>query len=124
TGTGNVGIGTTTPLALLEVSGTGTNSAIFIPRDTTANRPGGNARNGMIRYNTNSSKFEAYESGSWKDIATGTVGTGDFKADGTVAMTGNININNNKLVNLALGSADSPGLSFNSDSNTGIYSPA
>jgi hypothetical protein len=64
---GNVGIGTTNPQAILDVAATGTNSAIVIPRDTAANRPT-SAVNGMIRYNTDSNKFEAYENSVWSNM--------------------------------------------------------
>ncbi len=65
---GNVGIGTTAPLAELDVDGTG---ALVVPRGTTLEQPGTGA-NGMIRYNTDNNKFEAYENSAWTDmIASG-----------------------------------------------------
>ena len=65
---GRVGIGTALPLGLLDVYGTGSSSAIVIPRDSTANRPSG--VNGMIRYNTTNSQIETYSSGAWAGLAT------------------------------------------------------
>ena len=66
---GNVGIGTTTPEAALDVSGT---DAILFPRGTDANRP--SAVEGMMRYNTDEDKFEAYQDDSWQDIITSGAG--------------------------------------------------
>lgn len=65
---GNVGIGTATPgSAALDIVGTTTaNSAVILPRGTTANRPAGT--NGMIRYNSNTNVFEGFENGSWKTM--------------------------------------------------------
>lgn len=67
---GKLGIGTSLPgSAALEIVGTGANnSAILIPRNTTALRPAG--ANGMLRYNTNLAKFEFFESGAWKTYQT------------------------------------------------------
>lgn len=42
--------------------------AIKVPTGTTAQRP--TAVNGMIRYNSNSSRLEAYANGSWLWIST------------------------------------------------------
>ena len=55
---------------------------------------------------------------------TGTAMVTPFKSDGSVAMTGNINAGNQKLINLALGSVGSPSISFTGDSNNGIFSSA
>lgn len=46
--------------------------AVTIPDGTTAQRP--TASNGMIRYNTTTSKFEAYEAAEWKDVITTATG--------------------------------------------------
>lgn len=47
----------------VKVFGTG---AVIVPVGTTAQRPTG--VQGMIRYNTTTSKFEGYDGGSWKDF--------------------------------------------------------
>ena len=52
---------------------------------TVAERPG-TPVNGMIRYNSDNNKMEAYENGGWADLIGG--GTGDFLRDGSLAMTG------------------------------------
>lgn len=96
---GNVGIGTTAPGGLLDVYGTGVNSAIIVPRDVTANRPTG--VNGMIRYNTNLNIFEGFENNSWKQLIS-TGGGGTF-GDGTVS---------------------APSITFTSDTDTGLYRPS
>jgi hypothetical protein len=66
---GNVGIGTITPGAALEVVGAGDSSSIIVPRDTTGNRPTALV-NGMIRYNTTTTLFEFYQNGAWVNYTT------------------------------------------------------
>ncbi len=65
TDAGDVGIGTTTPEAVLDVAGT---DAILFPRGVTGDRPTG--VNGMMRYNSATNKFEAFQGGIWNDIVT------------------------------------------------------
>ncbi len=60
--TGNVGIGTTSPAASLDVSAK--TDALITPKGSTAQRPS-SPTNGMVRYNTTTSKMEFYENGSW-----------------------------------------------------------
>ncbi|GJL86177.1 MAG: hypothetical protein DHS20C02_19520 [Micavibrio sp.] len=62
---GNVGIGTDTPKTNLDIAGTG---AVDIPAGTTAERPTGD--NGMLRYNSDTNKFEGFQGGIWTDIIT------------------------------------------------------
>ncbi|HEY8191493.1 MAG TPA: hypothetical protein VIG74_03635, partial [Alphaproteobacteria bacterium] len=64
---GWLGLGTATPAAELDVAGTG---ALITPRGDTAQRPASPV-NGMLRYNSDSGKFEAYQAGAWQDILTG-----------------------------------------------------
>ena len=61
---GNLGIGTSSPVCKLEIN---SNDAIKVPSGTTAERPS-NVENGMIRYNTDSNKFEGYANGNWIDL--------------------------------------------------------
>ena len=61
---GNVGIGTTNPVANLDVSGTG---SIKIPVGSTAERPSAPA-NGMMRMNTTTGKLEYYYNLGWNSI--------------------------------------------------------
>ena len=99
---GRVGIGTTLPDAILDVYGTGIfNSAIIVPRDSTANRPI-SPRNGMIRYNTDTAALEGYANDTWGSLG----GSASFP-----------------LLASPIGSAGAPAYSFTSDSGTGLYSP-
>lgn len=61
---GNLGIGTSSPVCKLEIN---SNDAIKVPTGTIAERPSV-AENGMIRYNTDSNKFEGYANGSWVEL--------------------------------------------------------
>lgn len=61
--TGNSGIRTRTPRASLDVVGT---DAIIVPTGTKAQRPTGIA--GMIRFNTESKKFEGFDGANWSDL--------------------------------------------------------
>ena len=65
---GNVGVGTATPGARLDVDDTGTTtSAIIVPR---AGNFTGTTVNGMIRYNSTSTLFEFYQNGAWVNYTT------------------------------------------------------
>lgn len=66
TNVGNVGIGTTNPLAKLDVSGT---DAIKVPNGTTAQRPASPVA-GMIRFNTTTLNFEGYTGSDWRPIVS------------------------------------------------------
>ncbi len=61
-GGGNVGIGTTTPTATLDVGGTG---AIKLPVGTSAERPV-SPPTGSLRYNSTLSKIEFYNGTAWR----------------------------------------------------------
>jgi hypothetical protein len=71
---GNVGIGTTNPLATLDVGGTG---AMKMPVGTTAQRPG-TAATGMMRYNTSYNKPEYFDGANWRtfEVRRNAIGTG------------------------------------------------
>ncbi|MGE3757195.1 MAG: beta strand repeat-containing protein, partial [Pseudobdellovibrionaceae bacterium] len=49
-------------------------------------------------------------------------GGGDFMKDGSVAMTDNLNIGNQSIINLEVGSAAAPSVSFNGDADSGLFS--
>ncbi len=104
--TGNVGIGTTVPGRLLSVNG-----SINVAPSTLPGSPAA----GDIAIDSSASNSLKYHNGtSWISLAVG--GTGDFRADGSVPMTG-------ALQHIA-GTALAPGLTFVGDSNTGIFAPA
>ncbi len=67
------GSGSTTRNATLSM--TVSSNALNLPGGTTAQRPGSTnmqgVANGMIRYNTSTAKFEAYQGGSWVDLIGG-----------------------------------------------------
>lgn len=80
--------------------------AITVPVGTAGQRPAGS--NGQIRYNTNSSKFEVYENGSWVDMTTGGVtliNTGAGLTGGPITTTGTIAIATTGVVAATYGSA-------------------
>lgn len=60
------------------IPGTG---ALTIPSGTTAERPSP-ATEGMIRYNTDTNQFEAYENGAWVDLVAGSGGIGTVTSVG------------------------------------------
>ena len=64
--TGNVGIGTSTPVASLHINAT---DSIVLPSGTTSERPSTTVE-GMLRYNSETGYLEAYTAGGWGSIAT------------------------------------------------------
>jgi len=73
---GNVGIGTTTPDAKLQVEGplkiTGTSSYIRLPQLTTVQRDALPASTGMMIYNTTENYVQVYIASAWKKLSLGT----------------------------------------------------
>ncbi len=58
-------------------------SSIQLPAGTTGQRPGA-VENGMIRYNTETGKFEGYQGGAWADIVTGAATGGAANPAGAI----------------------------------------
>lgn len=89
---GFVGIGTATPQAALDVTQTGmAGSAIIVPRDTTVNRPT-TPVNGMLRYATDTNRFEMYQNSAWTNVTpssgyAATVGSAAQVASGVATHT-------------------------------------
>lgn len=61
-----VGIGNSSPLVSLHITAA---DAVFLPAGNTGQRPSG--ANGMIRYNSETSKFEGYAGSAWGSIGGG-----------------------------------------------------
>jgi fibronectin-binding autotransporter adhesin len=119
---GNVGIGTPTAEGQLDVNGDirmlGSTSGYsgFRAPATAGNNvwtlPTGDGTSGQVLSTDGSGNLSWASSG----------GGGDFLANGTVAMSGNLNLNNNNIINVAGGSEATPSISFNGDPDTGIFS--
>lgn len=125
---GNVGIGTTGPTRLLEIAG-----PIRIAPSALPAAPGA----GDISIDSSASNLLKYHDGSaWR-----TLGTGDYRSDGSVPLTGNIRLNGNYLSNDGgneglfvtdsgevglgtTGTSSAPALFFANSTSTGIYSPS
>ncbi len=87
--------------------------AITLPVGSTSVRP--TAAAGMVRYNNTTFAFEGYggSSPAWGPLTTST------------GITGTIGTSGSGLdVELAAGSATAPSLTFNEDTQTGIYQPS
>lgn len=101
------GDGTNSPIFSLAsnpiIPGTG---AITIPIGTTAQRPVG--QDGMIRYNSETSSFEVYDSGSWTNLPAGAVtfvGTGTGLTGGPITGSGTISIANTGVIAATYGTS-------------------
>ena len=96
-----VAIGTSAPVtgAILDLNGTGANnSALMLPRTSVALRPATGV-NGMIRYNTDSNRLEAFENNAWTSYASS-------------ASAGYVNGGNSYATAATLGTNDNFTLSF------------
>src|SRR5262249_34975020 len=122
-----------------DVFGTGAKSAIIIPRDGTSFRPAG--VNGMIRYNTNINRFEAYENNNWltmtptgngdnlgNHIATTAIlavaGTGSAPGYSFSVSGGGMGMSAAGTANLAFSTANTERMRIDSSGNVGIGTSA
>ena len=139
--TGKVGMGTSSPMAALDITATGSAaSAIIIPRDIAGNRPTG--INGMLRYNTTSNGFEGFANGVWATIASGSsagsvtnIASGTGLIGGPITTTGTLSVdvgtaankivqeNANAQIAQSSGSVALPSYAFAGNLNTGFFSP-
>jgi hypothetical protein len=106
---GGVGIGTTAPARLLHVAGSMRLQPSALPGTPAA---------GDITIDSGASNALKYHNGTnWVSIGSG---TGDFLANGSVAMTGNLRLNNNWLSN----DGGSEGIRVDNSGNVGIGTSA
>jgi hypothetical protein len=106
---GNVGIGTNNPGRLLHVNG----AARLTPTTTPSSAAAGD----FFFDSAASNALKFYDGSAWQTVGTGT-GSGDFKKDGSVAMTGNFNAGGNKVLGNTTASANLT-LESTSDSTKG-----
>lgn len=99
----------------LTVAGSG---AVLLPTGNTASQP--SPANGMIRYNTQTNKFEGVISGSWTDFEAA---SGTYVLKSGDSMSGNLTMTGTAVILNTAGSTANTAYSFDGDPNTGIYSP-
>ncbi len=112
---GSVGVGTVNPSSVLDVDGD------FNLREMVA--PGlSSSDQGRIYFDSTANKFKVSEhGGAYVDlIPTSGSGAGDFLADGSVAMTGNLQLNDNWLSN----DGGSEGIRIDNAGNVGVGTSA
>ena len=119
---GRVGIGSGSPQAALDIAMTGSGSALIVPRDTTANRPGA-AVNGMLRYNTSANAMESFVNGAWATLATGSTAGGLTYLDVGSAANKIVQENANAQIAQLPGNAAAPAYTFAGNTATGVFSP-
>ncbi|NBW14248.1 MAG: hypothetical protein EBR82_40245 [Caulobacteraceae bacterium] len=107
-GTGDTGNPTISIASNPTIPGTG---YLLVPKGTTAERPG-SPQDGMIRFNTDASVFEVYESGGWSNLPGGAItqiNTGPGLTGGPITTTGTISVAETGVVSGTYGSTTSVG---------------
>lgn len=107
-GTGDAANPTISMASNPTIPGTG---YMLIPKGTTAERPG-SPQDGMIRFNTDSSAFEVYESGGWSNLPGGAVtqiNTGPGLTGGPITSSGTISVAETGVVSGTYGSTTKVG---------------
>lgn len=94
---GNFGVGTTSPQRLLHVNGPIRINPAALPGSPSA---------GDLAFDSNASNaFKFFDGFTWQTVGT-SAGAGDFKKDGSVAMTGNFNAGGNSILGNTTASAN------------------
>src|SRR6185503_16794525 len=83
---GQVGIGTTQPTAILDISAT--NSALRVSRLTNASTI--SSLNGMIAYDSIQNQLQGYINGTWVDLTASSSSSGNFVVRTGDSMTGSL----------------------------------
>lgn len=101
---GNVGIGTTTPLRTLEVAGSIRVQPTVLPASPVVGD--------IVIDSAAGNSFKYHNGSNWQTVNTG---AGDFRSDGTIAMTG--------ALRTIAGTSTTPGFTFSGDTDSGLYAP-
>ncbi|MDB5491369.1 MAG: hypothetical protein JWO78_1218, partial [Micavibrio sp.] len=91
--------------------------AVAFPGGTTAQRPSTGV-NGMIRYNTSTSKLETYQAGAWTNVLAGVSSVDDF-TDAVTNYSATLGSSGNSLYSMFLGSFSGTFTTAGAQYNTG-----
>ncbi len=114
---GQLGIGTAAPSASALVEMNSTTRGFLMPRMTSAQRSGiGAPVEGLMVWDTDTTSMHMYNGTIWQDSAAGGP-SGSFNGDGSLPMTGQFRA-------AASSGSASPAISFDGDTDTGMFSPS
>lgn len=104
---GNVGIGTSTPVVSLDLGSK--TDAIRLPAGTTAQQPA-SAAAGMLRYNTTDSGMEFYNGSAWTSLSSGGGSYSTITGPGAISITAGGTNQNVTLTSSGTGVVTSPSI--------------
>jgi len=114
---GSVGIGVVSPSPSAIVEMSSTTKGFLMPRMTSAQRSGiGAPVEGLMVWDTTTQSMHMYNGSVWHDSAAGGP-SGSFNGDGSLPMTGQFRA-------AASSGSASPAISFDGDTDTGMFSPS